>query len=264
METIRITDEILALAHFEPIPGRGFFPIQAYLVLGKEPVLVDMGAVRYGEPFLASLEAAIDPADLSAIVLTHPDADHFGPLPRLLERAPRAKLVLNWISTGKLSASIVPPLPRLLWRNPGETFAVGGRSFQVLRPPMYDCPSTIALFELRSRALFTSDAFGAFVPEVTHYLSEQPTDLALEGMSHFCRANSPWLSEVRPEGYHAALKELAALSPAWLLSAHLPPASEREVPALLARAACFPQEGRPPLPGQQVLDAVLASLGKAA
>ena len=51
----------------------------------------------------------LDPADLAWLVLTHPDADHVGALPELLAAAPKARLVANWVSTGKLSASMLPP-----------------------------------------------------------------------------------------------------------------------------------------------------------
>ena len=165
--TYRIAPDVTVLSHAEPVPGKGFLPIQSYLLSGKQPVLVDTGAVRTRDEFMAQLEQVIDPADIAWIVLTHPDTDHAGALPLVLEKAPKARLVVNWISTGKLSASMVPPMPRIRWVNAGESLAAGDRVLHFLRPPMYDCPSTSALFDSKSRALFTSDAFGAFVPEMT-------------------------------------------------------------------------------------------------
>ena len=118
--TDRIASDITVLRQAEPVPGKGFLPIHSYLLSGTQPVLIDTGTVRGREEFLAMLEGVIDPADLAWIVLTHPDTDHAGALTPLLERAPKARLVVNWISTGKLSASMVPPLPRLRWINAGE------------------------------------------------------------------------------------------------------------------------------------------------
>jgi len=262
--TYRIAPDVTVLSHAEPVPGRGFLPIYSYLLTGKQPVLVDTGTVRTRDEFMAQLESVMDPADLAWIVLTHADTDHTGALPLVLEKAPKAKLVLNWISTGKLSASMVPPMPRIRWVNAGESLAAGDRVLHVLRPPMYDCPSTVALFDSKSRALFSSDAFGAFVPEMARVFGERDEAALLEGMSTFCRANSPWLADVRPDRYEAALKSLADLEPSWILSGHFPAVEAANVGRIISRAASFPVEGRVPSPTQQVLDAVLASAGRAA
>jgi glyoxylase-like metal-dependent hydrolase (beta-lactamase superfamily II) len=262
--TYRIAPDVTVFSQAEPVPGKGFLPIHSYLLGGKQPVLIDTGAVRTREAFVAQLESVLDPADLAWIVLTHPDTDHAGALPILLERAPKAKLVLNWISTGKLSASMIPPMPRIRWVNPGEALAAGDRVLHLLRPPMYDCPSTVAVFDSKSRALFSSDAFGAFVAQPTRTFAEQDQPAALEGMSVFCRGNSPWLADVRPDRYEAALKSVADLEPAWLLSGHFPAVEAANVGRVISRAASFPLEGRIPAPTQQVLDAVLASAGRAA
>jgi len=262
--TYRIAPDITVLRQAEPVPGKGFLPIHSYLLSGTQPVLIDTGMVRGREDFVTMLEGVLDPADLAWIVLTHPDTDHAGALPILLERAPNARLVVNWISTGKLSASMVPPLPRLRWINAGESLAAGDRILHFLRPPMYDCPSTVSVFDSKSRALFTSDAFGAFIPEPTRTFDELDAETALEGMSAFCRANSPWLADVRPDRYEKALKTHADLEPSWLLSGHLPAVEARSIGRVISRAASFPVEGRVPMPTQLVLEAALAGAGRAA
>ena len=264
MQTFRVTDDVYALAAAEPVPGKGFLPIRAYVVLDRQPVLIDMGAVRHADLFVEALEGILDPADLAWMVLTHPDLDHAGALPALLDRAPKARLVLNFISTGKLSASLVPPLPRITWVNAGESLAAGDRVYHFLRPPMYDCPSTVMVLDGRSRALFSSDAFGAFVPQDAPFLVEVAAEAALEGMSDFCRANSPWLADVSPESYARSLRAVTDLEPSWLLSGHLPAVPAADVRRVVERASLFPAEGRPPLPGQQALDAALAAMGRAA
>lgn len=253
-----LTDEIAVLTQAAPVPGRGFLPIASYVLLGRQPVLVDTGAARGRDGFLAALESVVDPADLAWIVLTHADDDHSGALEALLTRAPNARLVLNWIATGKLSASFDPPMPRVTWVNPGEALAAGDRVLHALRAPMYDDPSTTTFFDSKSRALFTSDAFGAFVPRVAGTLPELDEKEAFDGMSAFCRGNSPWLADTRPDRYAASLKAYADLEISWLLSGHLPAVPAPAVDRVIARAASFPLEGRVHAPNQQALLAALA------
>lgn len=262
--TLRLHDDITLIQQAEPVPGKGFLPVHSYLISGAQPVLIDTGVIREKDAFMAALESVIDPADLAWIILTHPDSDHVGALPELLERAPNARLVLNWISTGKLSAMMPPPMPRVTWVNHDESLAAGDRVLHFLRPPMYDCPSTVAIFDSKTRTLFSSDAFGAFVPVLTTHFADQVAEFALEGMSTFCRANSPWISETQPDRYLATLKSLDSLEPSWVLSGHFPAVSRREAKMLFARAARLPEEGRVPAPTHQALTAMLASLARAA
>lgn len=256
--TLRIVPDLAVIRSAEPVPGLGVLPVRSFVLLGREPVLVDTGIARESDAFVAALETVLDPADLRWIVVTHADADHAGALPALLARAPRARVVLNQISTGKLSGTVALPMPRVTWVNAGESLDAGGRVLRFLRPPMYDCPSTVALFDETSRALFASDAFGAIVPSDAPTLDDAHEGSCLEGMSFFCRANSPWLADVRPERYAAALREVAALDPSWLLASHLPAVPRARVRRVFDRAATLPEEGPVALASQAALDAALA------
>ena len=42
--THRLHPDLVVLTQAAPVPGRGFLPIASYLLLGKQPVLVDTGA----------------------------------------------------------------------------------------------------------------------------------------------------------------------------------------------------------------------------
>ena len=71
------------------IPTLGSLAINAFVLHGTEPVLVDTGTVAGAPEFMTTLESVIDPRDLRWIWLTHTDFDHIGSLPALLlEPAP--------------------------------------------------------------------------------------------------------------------------------------------------------------------------------
>lgn len=256
--TLRIAPDVAVIRSAETVPGIGFLPVRSFLLLGREPVLLDTGTARESDAFVEALEALVDPRDLRWIVVSHADGDHAGALEAVLRRAPRARVVLNQVSTGKLSATHAVPMPRVTWVNAGEALDVGDRVLRFFRPPMYDCPSTVAVYDEKSRVVFASDAFGAIVPDDVPTLDDAEEAASLEGMSWFCRANSPWLLDVRPDRYAGSLRSVAALEPSWLLPSHLPAVPAAKIGRVLARAASLPSEGPVALATQRELEAALA------
>ena len=71
-----------------PIPGYGLVPINAFVIQGSEPILVETGAAIESAEFMAALRKVIDPADLKWIWLSHTDFDHIGSVHQLLRGEP--------------------------------------------------------------------------------------------------------------------------------------------------------------------------------
>ena len=69
-----------------PLPGVGVLPINAFLLMAEQPVLIDTGIGLDGDDF-AALTSVIDPKDLKWVWLTHDDADHTGSIQRVMELA---------------------------------------------------------------------------------------------------------------------------------------------------------------------------------
>ncbi|MFJ5550973.1 MBL fold metallo-hydrolase [Streptomyces sp. NPDC093225] len=108
-----------------PIPVMGRHNINAYLLLGRRPVLVDAGTPGSGRLIRDRIAAhGVDPADLALIVLTHGHIDHFGSAAELhrLTGAPVAGHVadLGPYRTGRVREPYLPtgPMGRLMARNP--------------------------------------------------------------------------------------------------------------------------------------------------
>ena len=86
--TYKAAPDIDVLTGGVAIPGLGTVPVNAFVLHGSEPLLVDTGAVIHKEPFMEALRSVIDPGSLKWIWLTHPDPDHIGALPQLLQDNP--------------------------------------------------------------------------------------------------------------------------------------------------------------------------------
>src|ERR1700691_4980691 len=156
------------------ISGFGNLAINAFVIHAAEPVLVDTGAVRESDDFMAALRTVIDPADLRWIWLTHTDFDHIGSLPRLLDENERSGGCTS-LPGGGCSRSATPlPMARVYLVNPGQTVDVGDRTLTAVRPPAFDNPITTGLRDERSGIFFSSDCFGALLEEVAECAEDVP------------------------------------------------------------------------------------------
>ncbi|MEY9214937.1 MBL fold metallo-hydrolase [Thermobifida halotolerans] len=231
--------DIHALPSELPIPDLGLQPVNAFLLRGGEPVLIDAGMPVDREDFEATLWPLIDPEDLRWVIVTHDDRDHTGSLMRILEAAPRATLVTNAISLTRLSEEFRIPPDRVVTVNPGGRLRAGDREFSFLRPPTFDSPGTLAVFEHTDATLFSSDSFGTVVPGIGNRLEDLPEKEFFEGFAVLNRAIAPWTRLVDPDRFLRVLAEVRDLRAARLLSAH-GPAVEGRVDALVDAMAEIP------------------------
>jgi glyoxylase-like metal-dependent hydrolase (beta-lactamase superfamily II) len=205
----------------------------------RDPVLVDTGLPTERDDFLERLWSVVEPEDLSCVFLTHEDHDHAGNLLAVLEAAPRARLVTNYVTVGKLLEAGTLPLDRVVVVNPGDRVPGVERELAVLRPPAYDSPGTIGLQDARTGAVFTVDAFGTYLPELAERLEDVPEEDALAGLVDFNRANHPWTAVADAGRFGEAVAALGRMEPSVLLSSHGLPAVDR-APALLEAMAGLP------------------------
>jgi flavorubredoxin len=251
------TDGISVLPSYFPVPALGFIPVNAFLIEAKAPVLVDAGLHADSDAFLDALRSVIDPRQLRWIWLTHTDQDHVGSLRRLLDEAPRAKVVTSFLGAGKLA--LVAPLPpeRMHFLNPGQCIDLGDRTLTAVKPPVYDAPETTGLYDSKSGAFFSSDCFGAVVAGPVQDAADIPADELTQRQSLWATIDAPWLQHATESWFAAALDGVRRLSPKAILSSHLPPAvgmTERVLSALAAARRAPPFVG----PDQAAFEHMLA------
>ncbi|MGW7101900.1 MBL fold metallo-hydrolase [Streptomyces sp. NPDC054838] len=107
-----------------PIPVLGRHAVNAYLLLGRRPVIVDAGTPGSARRICDHVAAhGVDPADIALIVITHGHIDHFGSAAELhrLTGAPVAGHVADIapFRTGRVREPYLPtgPMGRLMDRN---------------------------------------------------------------------------------------------------------------------------------------------------
>jgi glyoxylase-like metal-dependent hydrolase (beta-lactamase superfamily II) len=222
LQSRRVTDGWTTLPSWLPVRGLGALPVNAFLLKGREPLLVDTGLSTLSDALVARLCAEIDPEDLRWIWLSHTDADHIGNLDRILALAPNATVVTNFLGAGKMQMMGVGDPTRLRLLEPGEVFELAGRCLKQVKPPYYDAPETMGFFDETDRVLFAADAFGALLPGRVETLDDVPEGALREGLVAWSSVDAPWLAQVDRESLDRMLRALDALGPAHVLSSHLP------------------------------------------
>jgi len=214
--------DVEVLPAFFPISGAGLLAVNAFVIKAAEPVLVDTGMGIDGGDFMKALESVIDPRELRWIWLTHDDADHTGNLQKVLKAAPNARLAAHALAVMRTSTAWTVPMDRVTWLNPGDSISVGDRKLTAVRPPLFDNPTTIAIYDDRSEAFFSADCFGAIIPSPAQKTDDIPEPELAQGMIGWASADSPWVHMVEPKVFSQALNKIRRMAPKNIFSAHLP------------------------------------------
>ncbi|MFD9126750.1 MBL fold metallo-hydrolase [Kitasatospora sp. NPDC059571] len=243
------------------VPGIGHIPVNAFVLHAAQPVVVDTGLGLSDRDFLETLGSVLDPADVRWIWLTHPDRDHTGGIFALLDAAPRARLVTTFVSVGIMSCERPLPLDRLHLLNPGQSLDVGDRTLTGFRPPLFDNPATVGLFDDLTGVCFSSDCFGGPLPSAELAQAEDVGAVGAEDLRAaqllWATVDSPWVQNVDEQRFLDTFRLLRDRDPELVLSTHLPPAAGmtgRMIDTLGSTAGSAPFVG----PDQAALEQMLA------
>lgn len=237
-----------------PLPGVGVLPVNAYLLMSEEPVLIDAGIGMDSDDFVAALSSFLDLKDLKWIWLTHDDADHTGSIQRVMELAPNAKLVTHGFSAFRMATWWPVPMDRVHAIRFGDEIHVGDRTLTAVAPPLFDNPMSTGFLDRSTGALFTVDAFGAILPEPTQNADEVPREVLAGGMLGWATSDSTWVHVADRDIFGQVLERVRHLHPSQIFSSHLPAASGTSLEEFLKVLATVPdaEPFMPPDAGQFV------------
>ncbi|HEU5152519.1 MAG TPA: MBL fold metallo-hydrolase [Iamia sp.] len=242
-----------------PLDGPGL-PLNTLVVAGEDPVLVDTGPAPDRALWWAQVEALVDVADVRWLVLGHDDPAHCGGLADVLDRCPGATVVASWAMEERLAQRLPGLDPgRLRWVADGDVLRAGGRDLCVLRPPAYDSPATVGLYDAASGLYWASVCFGTPLPHDVDEVSVLDRDVWEDGFSTYHRRLAPWIADVDPARWRAAVGRVAVQGPRTIASARGPLIRRGDVGRaldLLTDLAGLPEPAPrrsvPPTPGTSV------------
>lgn len=183
-----------------PAPPVGLFPMNSLVIRGTEPIIVDTGSPADRDGWLKNVASVVDLEDVRWIFLSHDDRDHAGNLLAALEACPQATLLTTWFSVGRMSEEWSTPLDRCRFLNDGESVDLGDRTVRAILPPVFDNPTSRALFDEKTGVLWSVDTFatpmGEPMAEADGFSEEDFREGQLLG-SRLVAAWHPWLDETK-------------------------------------------------------------------
>ena len=260
-EPFRIAPETFVIPNLAPGGDGVYVPVNAMLIRGAEPVIVDTGAPVHRELWLEKVFSLVEPEDVRWIFLSHDDGDHTGGLLDALDRCPNATLVGNFFLVERLALEMDLPLHRIRALDHGESFEAGDRTLRLFRPPIFDGPTTRGLYDASTATMWIVDSFASMVtgPEGLHDAADVPVDLYDETFRAFNSLISPWHQWLDPVAYRRHVDEVEAMGVLTVASAHGGVHTGGAIHAAFDRVRALAGEPITPDPGQPALDELLAA-----
>jgi flavorubredoxin len=245
-------------------PAGGYLGAHSAVIRAQEPVVLDTSVLFGRDEWLENVFSIVEPEDVRWIFLSHDDHDHLGNLDPVLDRCPNATLLANYAMVGRLFGDVELPLQRMRWINVGESITVGDRELVVVRPPMFDSPSSRGLFDTRTGMLWAADSFGTSFPGAVYDAADIPDEVYEPSFELLNLLNTPWLEWVDQARFDAHVATTESLPLTVVASAHGPVHRGDRIADAFRRTRALAGTAPAEQPGQDVLELLCAMLATAA
>ncbi|WP_027718494.1 FprA family A-type flavoprotein [Desulfovirgula thermocuniculi] len=131
----------------------------AYLIVDEKIVLVDTVKHYLFDEMLDRIKGVVEPSRIDYLVVNHVEMDHSGSVPRIMELAPRAKIVTNPQGKKALGRHYKKDWDCLVV-NSGDEVKIGARTLKFFTTPMVHWPDSMVTYIPEERLLLPNDAFG--------------------------------------------------------------------------------------------------------
>ncbi|HUP50690.1 MAG TPA: MBL fold metallo-hydrolase [Thermoanaerobaculia bacterium] len=222
MDTYEVAKDTFVIPDGLPVPGVGKLPVNAMVIRGRQPMILDTLAIVHRDRFLEEVFKIVEPADVRWLFLSHEDRDHSGAIMQVLERCPKARLITTFLGLGKLGEEFTIPLDRVYLLNDGDTLDAGDRKLTAVRPPLYDSSATRGIWDPSTSVYYAADCFGIVSEEVPQFTDEMPESDFEEGYFWMNRANHIWYQHIRQDAIDESAKRIKGLGAKTIVSGHGP------------------------------------------
>jgi NADH oxidase (H2O-forming) len=150
----------------------------SYLVRGSEGVAVmDTVKKEFSADFFRRLKSRCSYDEIRYIVLHHLEPDHSGALVELMQRAPKAKLIISNRAVMMLKGLVKTEIEFEV-ASTGKKISLGDKTIEFLSTPYLHWPDTMSSYLHEEKILFSGDVFGS------HYYDERLFDDSVGDFSY--------------------------------------------------------------------------------
>lgn len=144
----------------------------SYFINAEVKAVVETVKEKFWPEYEAKLRSLMDPADLQYIILNHTEPDHSGCVGKLLEIAPKAKIVGTGNAIRYMKDLTSVPFDSIQVKD-GEELSLGNKTLRFVAAPNLHWPDSMYTYLVEDKVLFTCDSFGA------HYADDRMFDDAV-------------------------------------------------------------------------------------
>jgi len=165
----------------------------AYLIVGKEKVaLVDTVQNNFADEMLQKIRKIVDLEKIDYVVMNHAEPDHAGAIPRVMNAAKNAKLVVTKIGVDLAKVFYDVPSERVIMVKESETLGLGGKTLRFIDAPWLHWPETMFTYCVEDKVLFPCDFFGAHLAKSELYDDEAGDIVLPEAKRYYAEIMMPF------------------------------------------------------------------------
>ena len=135
----------------------------SYLILDEKTAVMDTVDARFGDEWLAKIEARLEGRSPDYLVVQHMEPDHSANIEKFVRRYPGATVVGN-AKTFAMIDQFFPDAPAMnrLAVKDGESLCLGRHTLTFVFAPMVHWPEVMVSYDSTDKVLFSADGFGKF------------------------------------------------------------------------------------------------------
>lgn len=211
-----------------------------------QPVLIDCGSHLHRPEVMAALDQLLAGAAPAYVFLTHSELPHAGNLQQVAQRWPSVRVIVSNVMLPYIEIAPVLPLAQITAATPGTVLEIGNRRLVFLTALLRDQPGSQWIFDTRTGALFTGDAFGYYHSdgECELFSDELPSGIGVAQLAAYHRSAFRFMRWVQPARLNADLDRLFQARPVRLICPAHGNAIRDAIPAHLHRLQLALAEAR--------------------
>ena len=154
----------------------------AFLIVDEKVALIDLVDEAFADDLIKKIKSITDLERVDYIILNHMEPDHTGALPKILEHAKNAKILVSKRGINMVKDFYGIDESKIIEAKDNMELKLGKRTLRFIMAPFLHWPETMFTYVVEDKILFTCDAFGAYGAlngklfddevDLEHYLSE--------------------------------------------------------------------------------------------